>query len=75
MVVIESPTGDRAEVHPDALHDWTQRGFKALGPAAEGAPSLLTVPEWEAEMAARAAAVKAATTPNRKAKTTTPQEG
>lgn len=74
MVVVQSPTGGRAEVHPDSLHDWVLRGYVALGPAAEGATGLLTSQEWRDELAARAAQVAAATNPTgREAKTA--QEG
>lgn len=73
MIVIQAPNGMRAIVHPDSLHEWLLRGFTALGPPAEGAPGLLTVAEWADEQAARDAAVKAATSPDRKVKTTNPQ--
>jgi len=50
----------RAVVSPDALHDWTLRGWVACGPAAEGADGLFTEQEWAEEVARRESEVKAA---------------
>ena len=66
-IVVESPTGDRALVHPDALHDWVLRGFTAIGPASERRDPILTDPEWAAEVQRRDEAIQAAlnTTPRK----------
>lgn len=74
-LIIESPKGDRALVHPDSLHDWLQRGYTALGPAAEGAPTILTVQEWESILDARQETVKALLGPRKSKSAQTPKEG
>lgn len=50
----------RAVVSPDSLHDWTLRGWVALGPAAEAADGLFTEQEWVTEVARRESEVQAA---------------
>lgn len=67
-IVIESPTGDRAVVDPEALPQWLLRGFRELGPVAPpGAEGTVTESEWAATLAARVRPVAPG-----KAKTTTP---
>lgn len=73
-IVIESPTGDRAVVAPEALDQWTLRGFQAVGEAAESCDGVLTVDEWQAELARRDAQVQAALTPTT-TRTTTRKKG
>ena len=76
-VVIANPAldGARALVHPDALHDWTLRGWEPLGPAAEGADGLLTEAEWAEEQARRDSQIKAVLDGNPTRRTTSSRKG
>lgn len=64
-IVIESPTGGRAVVAPDALDQWLVRGFEAKGPAAPDAEgdTPQTTDEWASELARREAVIVAALAP------------